>query len=199
MIAEFGHMKHASYQQVILVDTPLKLTHKWQPLWGGITNSIDAWMKGKDSPASFLLFGGVLHFIIHSEDIYKVEGPEKAAENFRKELVKVKPLVAKYSKIAQVVYKMSDHVQACDFNKIANNDNIDLHNKIAREILAGTGVSLWDSPIPLSDINNEECQLRFKESEKMGDWRCQDPRHIGYLFVEQYLDMLLSDICKDVL
>lgn len=77
-----------------------------------------------------------------------------------------------------------------------NAATIEKYNQIARETLDGTGVVVWDSTLPLSRAYTLECLAHPKTTPDTFWWKCNDKRHVGYILVDQYADMLLNYACN---
>ncbi|XP_066974716.1 uncharacterized protein [Macrobrachium rosenbergii] len=189
---------HEDYHEVVHLGVPLRITYKWNAFLEDLPSSLESWIAGKAPRPSFLLFGTALHFMRESEEVYRVYGAERASERYAEHLKVLAPLVKEFAKKTPTVFKLLDHLQRHPRNIIANNDNIDLYNKIARETFSGDHVVLWDSAQPLSDLYNEDCRMNNKVTPNTDMWICNDKRHIGYIMIEQYLDMYLNDICSKV-
>lgn len=72
----------------------------------------------------------------------------------------------------------------------------EMYNDIARQLLQGTGVVLWDSTLPLSVIYANECMKTRRLTPITYDWKCHDVNHLGYIMLEQYADMVYNGICN---
>lgn len=73
---------------------------------------------------------------------------------------------------------------------------ITLYNRIAQEKLQETGVVIWDSTLPLSAAYIQQCLNDPNETPPLYAWKCDDVIHIGYIAVEQYVDMIYNEFCN---
>ncbi|XP_068217871.1 uncharacterized protein [Palaemon carinicauda] len=187
---------HEDYHEVIHLGVPLRITYKWNAFLEDLPSSLESWIAGKEPRPTFLLFGTALHFMRETEEVYRAFGAERASEKYANQLKVLAPLVKEFAKTTLSVFKLLDHLQRHPRNIIANNDNIDFYNDIARETLGGNHLELWDSAQPLSDLYNTECQKYDRNTPETEMWICRDKRHIGYIMIEQYLNMYLNAICN---
>lgn len=77
-----------------------------------------------------------------------------------------------------------------------SHENFDAYNRVAREALAGSGVVIWDSTVPLSRLYIFQCWRVQEMTPVTFWWKCKDELHVGYNAVEQYADMLLNHVCN---
>lgn len=75
-------------------------------------------------------------------------------------------------------------------------DRINLLNQIAIRELRGTGVTIWDSTLPLSIQYTDACLKKSRSTPPLFKWKCRDVGHLGYIFVEQLADMLYNSVCN---
>lgn len=84
-------------------------------------------------------------------------------------------------------------------------EDLEAYNRIAREVLAGTGVMVWDSSLPVSPSYTQyhQCTEDTSNSTITGStaawwwwWKCFDTDHTQAVVAEQNVDMLLSDACN---
>ncbi|KAK7073656.1 hypothetical protein SK128_015684 [Halocaridina rubra] len=124
-------------------------------------------------------------------------GKEKGAEKYTQHLENLTPLLSAFANSTLTIFKMQDHLGR-DLKRATNYDwNVDYYNEIAKKVLSKTPVLLWDSTLPLADMYQEECRVHKRSTPDTGDWQCQDYSHIGFIMVDQYLDMLLNHVCSN--
>lgn len=69
---------------------------------------------------------------------------------------------------------------------------------MARKVFSGSEIAIWDSAIPLSEEYVKECQKEPKNIPGRW-WVCKDKMHVGYIVIQEYLEMLLNYVCTPVL
>lgn len=74
-----------------------------------------------------------------------------------------------------------------------------LYNEIAVRELHGTGMVLWDSTFPLSVQYNDACGKKKRNTPPLFRWKCNDSRHLGYIVVDQFANMIYNAICNKYL
>lgn len=74
--------------------------------------------------------------------------------------------------------------------------NYQMYNRIAYDILGRTEVIPWSSTIPLSRAYSEKCFQRRQTTPVSFFWKCADTMHVGYIAVEQFVEMLFNDFCN---
>ncbi|KAK4322622.1 hypothetical protein Pmani_006599 [Petrolisthes manimaculis] len=83
--------------------------------------------------------------------------------------------------------------------EVMSRTNLCHYNEITVSALRGSGVNVWDSTLPLSLGYNHQCSLHPTRTSVNYWWKCHDKRHVGYVLVEQYVDMLLNHACNSYL
>ncbi|XP_068218511.1 uncharacterized protein [Palaemon carinicauda] len=188
---------HQYFHELIHLDVPLKISFHWDPFLRDLPKRLSDWMAGKESKPTHLLIGTTLHYMRETKDIYVTKGAKEASLSFYNHLKTISPQLEQFSRTTEVVYKLQDHLREHPTNNIESPQNIDLYNQIAKDLLPKSpSFIVWNSTIPLSDLYSEFCRAKEAVLPKTFQWRCYDAKHLGYVMIDQYLDMYLNDICS---
>ncbi|KAK4316541.1 hypothetical protein Pmani_012316 [Petrolisthes manimaculis] len=129
-------------------------------------------------------------------------GPKAAAREYRQHLLQLRPSLIRLAASTRVVFKLVDHLWRTMLRKetqnaLHNGWNYALFNEVAEDVLAGTGVVLWNSTLPMSYLYALECiRSPHRETLPSRHWNCPDTGHVGYILVSQYTNMVLNDYCN---
>ncbi|XP_064089899.1 uncharacterized protein LOC135203896 [Macrobrachium nipponense] len=189
---------HEFFHELILLDGPLKITFYWDPFLEQLPQLMSSWAAGVESKPTHLLIGSTLHYMRRTSAVFLGKGQKAASMEFSNHLRTISPQLEKFSRITPVVFKLQDHLQKDPVNNIENPQNIDYYNRIANDLLPKSSSSsfvVWNSTVPLSDLYSKLCEEKGSVLPHTVDWRCEDPKHLGYLIIDQYLNMYLNDIC----
>nr|XP_027217986.1 uncharacterized protein LOC113810564 [Penaeus vannamei] len=119
---------------------------------------------------------------------------------YNKTLNKLTPYFTRLASSVPVYYKLIDDTQATRKRRFKYSEKtINLVNGMALHQLQGTGVTIWDSTLPLSVQYTDACLQHHKTTPPMFEWKCDDIGHLGYIFVEQVADMLYNAVCNEYL
>ncbi|XP_068204655.1 uncharacterized protein [Palaemon carinicauda] len=199
LFATWKYNSHEYFHELIHLDVPLKITFYWDPFLKNLPQLLSVWMAGKESKPTHLLIGSTLHYMRQTKSIYLTKGAKEASISFSNHLKTISPQLEKFSRTTEVVFKLQDHLPEHPTNDIENPRNIDLYNRIANDILPrSSSFVVWNSTVPLSDLYSELCRTKGPVLPKTFQGRCNDPKHLGYIVIDQYLDMYLNDICSDL-
>ncbi|KAK4289441.1 hypothetical protein Pmani_037580 [Petrolisthes manimaculis] len=142
----------------------------------------------------------------NSEKVYKSEGAEAAVVKYRTALQRMRPNLVSLAAQTRVVFKLLDHILRTDIPQHPNrpnrphplhdDTNFDLNNRVAREVLNGSGVVVWDSTLPLSHLYAKECLTRNLNTPPRYYWKCNDHNHVGFILSDQYANMIVNDYCN---
>ncbi|KAK3865528.1 hypothetical protein Pcinc_028884 [Petrolisthes cinctipes] len=152
---------------------------------------------------SFLVINSGLHWLSFLEKAY-TSGLDNNATLvlYQDQLNHLTPILGRFATHTPTVFKLLDDVQAADTNpkseKVISRTNLAHYNQVTVEALRGTGVTVWDSTLPLSLGYSHQCSVHPRTSINYW-WKCHDKRHVGYVLVEQYVDMLLNHACNSYL
>ncbi|XP_064089898.1 uncharacterized protein LOC135203895 [Macrobrachium nipponense] len=197
LFASWKWNTHEFFHELLHLDVPLRITFYWDPFLETLPQLLSSWTAGNDSNPTYLLIGSTLHYMEKTKTIFLTKGPEDASRSFVNHLKVISPQLAAFSKTTPVVFKLQDHLQKHHRNQIETRQNIDRYNNIARDVLPKSASSfvVWSSTVPLSDLYLEVCRREGSVLPHNFDWRCYDEKHLGYIVIDQYLDMYLNDIC----
>ncbi|XP_066973303.1 uncharacterized protein [Macrobrachium rosenbergii] len=186
---------HEFFHELILLDGPLRITFYWDPFLETLPQLLSSWTAGNGSKPTHLLIGSTLHYMQRTRSIFMKQGPKVASVQFSSHLKTISPQLEKFSNTTPVVFKLQDHLQKDPRNNVENPQNIDYYNQIASDLLPDSPFVVWNSTVPLSDLYSEVCLRKGSVLPRTVDWRCDDVKHLGYIIIDQYLDMYLNDIC----
>ncbi|KAK4294781.1 hypothetical protein Pmani_032619 [Petrolisthes manimaculis] len=151
---------------------------------------------------SVVVGGGALHNIIQAKKQYIKGGPKAAAQEYRQHLLQLRPSLIRLAASTRVVFKLVDHLWRTMHGKNTKNSldngwNYALFNEVAEDVLAGTGVVMWNSTLPMSYLYALECiRSPHRQTLPSRHWNCRDNVHVGYILVSQYTNMVLNDYCN---
>ncbi|KAK4297408.1 hypothetical protein Pmani_030169 [Petrolisthes manimaculis] len=134
-------------------DLLIRLTYEWDPFLLDLPNIIKPWLEEKEVPPALLLLGGALHWIRTTAPIFNRHGVIEAVKLYKSHLTNLIPLLTRLaphtSNCLQIVFKLLDHIAGLNF-KHHLPENLEVYNQVAREVMAGSDIAVWDSTIPLS-------------------------------------------------
>ncbi|XP_064113380.1 uncharacterized protein LOC135220015 [Macrobrachium nipponense] len=187
--------KRVPMHELLHLDGPLRVTFHWDPLLVLSPKFLSSWMSGKESKPTYLITAGTaLHFMKATRSTYLSKGVEASSRRFFNRLKEVSPLLAKFSKTTPVIFKLQDHLK--NDIKSYNHRLIDHYNRISYDLLArSSNFTVWDSTIPLSDLYWDGCRLVGSIYRDTDVWNCDDKSHLGFVVIDQFLDMFLNGIC----
>ncbi|XP_069989427.1 uncharacterized protein [Penaeus vannamei] len=154
---------------------------------------IKKWESGEEPKPTFVITAFGLHWMKNH--------PTPTGVHYKEFFVTLAPHLARLAKTAPVYFKLVDFVIKAYYEKQRRHpgisvESIHTYNLIAREHLQGTGVTLWDSTLPLSVAYAHECLREQKTTPVLYTWKCHDDCHLGYLMLEQYADMVYNAVCN---
>ncbi|XP_047491836.1 uncharacterized protein LOC125041113 [Penaeus chinensis] len=153
---------------------------------------IKKWETGEEPKPSFVITGFGLHWMKNF--------PKPIGVHYKNFFTKLVPHLSRLATTVPVYFKLVDYVLRAYFEKRLypgiNLEAIPAYNIIAREQLQGTGVTLWDSTVPLSIAYVHECLREKRITPVVFTWKCQDDCHLGYVMLEQYADMVYNAACN---
>ncbi|XP_066941865.1 uncharacterized protein [Macrobrachium rosenbergii] len=189
--------KHVPMHELLHLDAPLRVTFYWDTLLALFPKFLSSWMSGKASKPTYLITAGTaMHFMRATGPIYLTKGIEASSRRFFNRLKEVSPLLAKFSKTTPVVFKLQDHLKNDRSFEIFNQRLVDHYNQISYKLLArSSNFTMWDSTIPLSDVYWDGCRLVGSVYNDTDVWNCDDKGHLGFVVIDQFLDMFLNGIC----
>ncbi|XP_069956564.1 uncharacterized protein [Cherax quadricarinatus] len=185
---------------VIDRDINFRMTFLWDPYLKVLLQEMTTWERRPQDTPTLVIFGSALHWMVKTHEIYISKGAEAAAAKYREQLKSLRPHLTRLANTTTVVFKLQDHLQRAIINNskeaVRTHSNYVLYNEIAVQELAGTGVVVWDSTVPLSDGYARECiRSPNKQTPPYFHWKCQDLGHVGFILVDQYADMVINDFC----
>ncbi|XP_064113378.1 uncharacterized protein LOC135220012 [Macrobrachium nipponense] len=189
--------KHVPMHELLHLDAPLRVTFYWDPFLVLSPKFLSSWMSGKESKPTYLITAGTaMHFMRATGSTYLSKGAEASSRRFFNRLKEVSPLLAKFSKTTPVIFKLQDHLKNDRSFKIYNQRLVDHYNRISYDLLAkSSNFTMWDSTIPLSDLYWDGCRLVGSVYKDTDAWNCNDKGHLGFVVIDQFLDMFLNGIC----
>ncbi|XP_037786323.1 uncharacterized protein LOC119582157 [Penaeus monodon] len=150
------------------------------------------WEKGEEIKPTFVITGFGLHWMKNR--------PLPVGFHYRNFFTNLVPHLSRLASTVPVFFKLVDYVILAMRRKNTstgiNFQATEMYNDIARQLLQGTGVVLWDSTLPLSVIYANECMKTRRLTPITYDWKCHDVNHLGYIMLEQYADMVYNGICN---
>ncbi|KAK4320098.1 hypothetical protein Pmani_009004 [Petrolisthes manimaculis] len=130
-------------------DLLIRLTYEWDPFLLDLPNIIKPWLEEKEVPPALLLLGGALHWIRTTAPIFNRHGVIEAVKLYKSHLTNLIPLLTRLAPHTNIVFKLLDHIAGLNF-KHHLPENLEVYNQVAREVMAGSDIAVWDSTIPLS-------------------------------------------------
>ncbi|XP_066952556.1 uncharacterized protein [Macrobrachium rosenbergii] len=193
----WNNKKTGNSHELIHLDVPLRLTFYWDPLLALLPSYIASWMAGNSSKPTYLITAGTtLHFMQVTQLVYFAEGIEASSRLLFNHLKEISPLLEEFSKTTQIVFKLQDHLKVVSENEFMNRRLVDRGNQISYELLPrSSNLTVWSSTVPLSDIYWEECRRRGSRVRHAPIWKCWNTRHLGFIMIDQFLDMFLNGVC----
>ncbi|XP_037786329.1 uncharacterized protein LOC119582163 [Penaeus monodon] len=171
---------------------PVRVTYYADFFLEGLPHLMDLWEKGEEIMPTAVVMDSGLHFM--------TKRPDKKAIPYEKSLKYLAPYFTRLAATEPVYYKLTDDLQAARLRKANMSLTFTkLYNEIAVRELQGTGVTLWDSTLPLSVQYNDACIKMNKNTPPMFHWKCNDLSHLGYIVVEQFADMVYNAVCNKYL
>nr|XP_053642205.1 uncharacterized protein LOC128695555 [Cherax quadricarinatus] len=138
--------------------------------------------------------------MLATQHIYISQGAEAAVAVYRKHIRSMKGQLTRLASRTTVVFKLLDDLRRANKPNaeiaVNSRSNYGLYNKVVVEELAGTGVIIWDSTLPLSRVYTVYCETYPRNTPPMNHWKCGDAGHVGYILVDQYADMIINDYCN---
>ncbi|XP_037801394.1 uncharacterized protein LOC119596298 [Penaeus monodon] len=148
--------------------------------------------EGRETKPTVVIMDSGLHFM--------TKRPDLKAIPYEKSLIQLKPYFTRLAATVPVYYKLTDDLQAARHRTHKMSLNLTkLYNDIAVRELHGTGVTLWDSTIPLSAQYNDACAKKNRNTPPLFKWKCSDARHLGYIVVDQFANMVYNAVCNKYL
>nr|XP_053642175.1 uncharacterized protein LOC128695524 [Cherax quadricarinatus] len=176
------------------------MTFYWDIWLMELPKMLSKWEKNPQLTPTLVILAAALHWMVRTQSIYQSQGTEAAANEYRKHFRSMKAQLTRLAARTTVVFKLFDDVRIANRpNKqiSANNrSNYGLYNKVVVEELAGTGVIIWDSTLPLSRAYSLYCDIYPRHTPPWYQWKCEDVGHVGYILVDQYADMIFNDYCN---
>ncbi|KAK8751715.1 hypothetical protein OTU49_009917, partial [Cherax quadricarinatus] len=168
---------------VIDRDINFRMTFLWDPYLKVLLQEMTTWERRPQDTPTLVIFGSALHWMVKTHEIYISKGAEAAAAKYREQLKSLRPHLTRLANTTTVVFKLQDHLQRAIINNskeaVRTHSNYVLYNEIAVQELAGTGVVVWDSTVPLSDGYARECiRSPNKQTPPYFHWKCQDLGHV---------------------
>ncbi|XP_068229219.1 uncharacterized protein [Palaemon carinicauda] len=180
------------------LDVPLRVVFYWDKYLQRLPHLLSSWMNGSATKPTHLLLGSTLHYVVAVEDILYVKGIKVATRPFYNHLKVISPLLKTFSRSAQVVFKLQDHLER--YSRYVFDDMLllDYYNKIASDLLVPRSPSfvVWNSTIPLSDLYEKECSRNGSRLPRKNKKKCSNEMHLGIMALDRFLDMYLNDICS---
>ncbi|XP_047502023.1 uncharacterized protein LOC125047698 [Penaeus chinensis] len=171
---------------------PIRVTYHTDFFLEGLPRIMDLWEKGKEIKPTAIFMDSGLHFM--------TKRPDLKAIPYEKSLIKLKPYFTRLAATVPVYYKLTDDLQAARHQTHKMSRNLTkLYNEIAVRELQGTGVTVWDSTIPLSAQYNDACAKKNRNTPPLFRWKCNDARHLGYIVVDQFANMVYNALCNKYL
>ncbi|ROT61676.1 hypothetical protein C7M84_020524 [Penaeus vannamei] len=179
---------------------PFRVTFLWDPLLRRVPTLVKGWEEGRHSAPTLVILGSGLHWMLETESLYKESGPDAAMGVYSDHLHSLLHDLTRLANTVPTIFKLLDDVQTAHDNSQIhpqyNVENFDLFNRVSRNALAGTGVLVWDSGLPLAQAYTRECLATHVVTYPDYRWKCHDARHVGYILVEQYGDMIFNFACN---
>ncbi|KAK3873126.1 hypothetical protein Pcinc_021845 [Petrolisthes cinctipes] len=179
------------------------LDYYWDPFLVNLPGYLNHWLDNPREMPNLFVFDGAQHFMYNSEQMYKRDGAEAAVVKYRTALQKMRPKLVSLAAQTRVVFKLLDHLLRSDVSHhpdrphpLNDDTNFHLNNRVAREVLTGSGVVVWDSTLPLSHLYAKKCLTRNINTPPRYYWKCKDDNHVGFILSDQYANMIVNDYCN---
>lgn len=181
-------------------DINFRMTFMWDKYLTVLQEAMEVWERQPQDTPNLVILGTALHWMVRTQQVFFSKGAEAAAAMYREHLRRLRPQLTRLTKRTTVVFKLLDYLKRAYVNNskevLKTHSNYVLYNEIAVQELAGTGVVVWDSTVPLSDGYARECiRSPNKQTPPYFHWKCQDLGHVGFILVDQYADMVINDFC----
>ncbi|XP_068229718.1 uncharacterized protein [Palaemon carinicauda] len=169
------------YLELDRLDVPLRVVFYWDERLQRLPHLLSSWMNGSATKPTHLLLGSTLHHVKEVKDILYVEGIKVASRPFYNRLKVISPLLKTFSRSAQVVFKLQDHLEKYSSYIFDDMLLLDYYNKIASDLLVPRSPSfvVWNSTIPLSDLYEKECSRNGSRLPRKNEKKCSDDMHLG--------------------
>ncbi|XP_047473969.1 uncharacterized protein LOC125028580 [Penaeus chinensis] len=179
---------------------PFRVTFYWDPLLQRLPTLVKGWEENRRSAPTLVILGSGLHWMLNTEPLYKESGPDAAMGMYSDHLHSLSNDLIRLANTVPTIFKLLDEVPTAHDNSQIhpqyNVENFELFNRVSRQALAGTRVLVWDSGLPLAQAYTRECLATHVVTYPDYRWKCHDARHVGYILVEQYGDMILNFACN---
>ncbi|XP_068237194.1 uncharacterized protein [Palaemon carinicauda] len=167
--------------EILHKEMPLKISFLWDRKLHRLPGLVQEWHTQPAGKPTFVLADTGLYYMI-----------DRAQDEFENFMTKLSKNISNLAATVPVVYKLIDHLQAKD--EWFAQQLIDEYNAFAARLLRNTGVIVWDSCLPLSDMYVQECRRHPRNMKKSRHWLCNNKGHTGYIMVDQYANMVLNYI-----
>ncbi|KAI9562648.1 hypothetical protein GHT06_010102 [Daphnia sinensis] len=87
-------------------------------------------------------------------------------------------------------------------NRVVYKEKLQHYNQIVRQILRGSGITVWDSGDVIAEEAVRACKLhhryeRVKDYMSVAYINCKDYIHAGYVALQQMTQLLYNDVCNN--